>query len=202
MSRIPSYRSLLLTVPFAAAVGVLVSAAPAWGHPGHSTSGLGAGLLHPLTGPDHLLAMVAVGVVAATWNRAGSAWLAPGAFLSGMVLGGVAGIVGIPFPGAETLIIASVILLGLTIAGAVEVKDQHLAVILAPLALAGMAHGYAHGAEVPSSVHPAAYVAGFLLATAALHAVGVGVGTVIRDRRTIRFGLGLATVAAGALLFV
>lgn len=197
----PSPRSLLV-VPVAAAAGALLSAAPVLAHTGHPASGLSHGFWHPITGPDHLLAMVTVGIVAATMARGISVWLAPGAFLSGMLLGGAAGMIGVPLPGAELLIIASVVLLGLAVAGVVETKGRATGAVLALLAFAGMAHGHAHGAEAPTSVHPLAYVGGFLVATALLHVAGVGVGSVIRDRRTIRLGFGLATVTAGALLMV
>ena len=196
-----SKRSLLV-VPAAAALGSLLAAAPAGAHTGHPVSGAGDGFLHPITGPDHLLAMVAVGVVAATMARGRSTWLAPAAFVGGMTVGGIAGMVGIGLPGAEAMIAASVVLLGLAIAAAVELRGRSAGVLLGLLALAGVAHGHAHGAEAPASVHPVAYVAGFLAATVLLHVVGVGVGTVIRDRRTVRLGIGVATVAAGALLFV
>ncbi|MFN8019162.1 MAG: HupE/UreJ family protein [Acidimicrobiales bacterium] len=177
----------------------LLASAPAFAHIGHGTGGLGAGLAHPVTGPDHLLAMVAVGVVAVLGGSSRRAVLAPAAFLGGMLLGGIGGIAGVPLPGAEHLIVASVLVLGMVVAGAFEAPSG---LLLGGLVLAGIAHGHAHGAEVPTSVHPAAYVAGFLAATAALHAAGIGVGTIIRDRRTLRIGMGTAMVAAGALLLV
>lgn len=201
MSRLTSLRSLLV-VPTAAVGGVVLAATPALAHVGHPSTGIGDGLLHPVTGPDHLLAMVAVGVVAAVMGERRGTLLAPVAFLAGMVLGGLAGLAGVALPGAELLIALSVIVLGLAVAGAVELRDRALGPVLALLALAGVAHGHAHGAEAPASVHPALYVAGFLAATAALHAVGAGLGTVIRDRRTVRLGMGLATVVAGSLLVV
>lgn len=100
--------------PFAAIAGALggavLVASPASAHVGHATHGFGTGFLHPLTGPDHLLAMVAVGVVAATWRTDRTLWSAPASFLLGMVAGGLGGIIGVPFPGAEVLIAASVLL--------------------------------------------------------------------------------------------
>jgi urease accessory protein len=179
--------------------GALLVASPASAHVGHGTNGFSAGLLHPITGPDHLLAMAAVGVVAATWRRDRTLWLAPAAFLLGMVGGGIAGLVGVPFPGAEVLIAASVILLGFAIAAAVT-DGRGSAWVVPVLAAAGVAHGHAHGAEAPSSAHPALYVIGFLLATACVHVAGVGVGSVVRDRQLVRVGLGVATATAGVLL--
>jgi urease accessory protein len=189
----------LLAAIVGALGGSVLVASPAWAHTGNETNGFSTGLLHPITGVDHLLAMVAVGVVAATWRRDRTLWLAPAAFLLGMVGGGIAGIVGVPFPGAELLIVASVILLGIAIAAAVT-DGKGSAWVLPLLAAAGLAHGHAHGAEAPSAAHPALYVIGFLLATACVHAAGVGVGTVIRDRQIVRVGLGAATATAGVLL--
>jgi len=157
--------------------GAVLIAAPASAHVGNGTNGFDSGFLHPLTGPDHLLAMVAVGVVAATWRSDKTLWLAPAAFLLGMVGGGVAGIAGVPFPGAELLIVGSVILLGIAIAAAVT-DGKGSAWVLPILAAAGLAHGHAHGAEAPSAAHPALYIAGFLLATGCVHVAGVGIGTV------------------------
>lgn len=201
MTRTATLRTLSssgLAIAGGALGGALLAAAPAGAHPGH-TGGVASGLLHPVTGPDHLLAMVAVGIVAATAADRRARWMAPAAFLGGMLLGGLAGIAGLPLPGAELMIVASVIVLGLVVAGALQGRGN---LLIGGLVLAGLAHGHAHGAEAPTAAHPAAYVAGFLAATASLHLAGVGIGSVIRDRRTIRLGVGLATVTAGALLLV
>lgn len=189
----------LLAAVVGALGGAALVASPAAAHVGAGTNGFDSGFLHPLTGPDHLLAMVAVGVVAATWRSDRTLWLAPGAFLLGMVGGGIAGMAGVPFPGAELLIAASVLLLGIAIAAAVT-DGKGSAWVLPILAAAGIAHGHAHGAEAPSAAHPVLYVAGFLLATACVHVAGVGVGTVVRNRQVVRVGLGVATATAGALL--
>lgn len=186
-----------LAVVLGGVAGAVLVAAPASGHIGHPLSGAGDGLWHPLTGPDHLLAMVAVGIVAATMHR--RLWVAPATFVGGMLLGGVAGLASVPFPGAETLIVASVILLGLTIAGALQDRGPW---VLAALAVAGAAHGHAHGAEAPEAANAAAYVGGFVLATVALHLTGVTVGMMVRRRHAVRLGLGLATMTAGGLLLV
>ena len=191
---------LLAALAGATGAAVLV-ATPASAHVGHGTNGITAGLLHPLTGPDHLLAMVAVGVVAATWRHDRTRWLAPAAFLLGMVAGGLTGIAGVPLPGAEGMIAASVVLLGFAIAAAIT-DGRGAGWVLPMLAVAGLAHGHAHGAEAPSSAHPALYVGAFLLATASLHLAGMGVGSLVRDRRLVRVGMGAATATAGALLFL
>ena len=189
----------LFAITAGALGGVVLAASPASAHPGHAPTGFGSGFFHPITGPDHLLAMVAVGIVAATWRSDRSLWLAPATFLGAMVAGGIAGLAGVPLPGAEVMIAASVLLLGVAIAGALTDDG---AWVLPALAIAGIAHGHAHGAEAPSAAHPALFIAGFVLATATLHVVGVGVGTVVRNRRAVRMSIGVATASAGALLLL
>jgi urease accessory protein len=181
----------------AGGAAVLFTATPAAAHTGRGAGGLLDGLLHPITGPDHLLAMLSVGVVAALSASRWRVWAAPAAFLGAMSVGGVVGMIGVPLPGAENLILASVFVLGIAIAAAFQGVGGWL---FAALIVAGIAHGHAHGAEAPTSAHPVIYVAGFLAATASLHLFGVGVGTVIRERRSAHVGIGAATVAAGALL--
>lgn len=193
----PSLRTASLAIG-AGLLGVLLAAIPASAHVGQPDEGILEGLLHPLTGPDHLLAMLAVGIVAVVATPRPGVWPVPLGFLGGMVLGGIAGMAGVPLPGAETLIVASVLLLGLAVAGAVQGAGLW---VVAVIAAAGLVHGHAHGAEAPTSAHPLAYVGGFLIATASLHLAGIGAGQIIRDRRTIRVGLGAATVAASAVLF-
>jgi urease accessory protein len=182
----------------AGVAAVVLAATPAAAHTGRGAGGLWDGLLHPVTGPDHLLAMVAVGVVATLAAGPRRAWLAPAAFVVGMLVGGVAGLADLPLPGAEPLILASVFVLAVAIAGALHGGLGPW--LLLPLGIAGLAHGHAHGAEAPDASHPVVYVAGFLVATVALHLSGMGVGTVIRDRGPLRIGVGAATFAAGALL--
>ena len=152
----------------------LCLATSAYAHTGEeSANGFLAGVLHPLTGFDHLLAMVAVGIWGATLGMP-LIWVLPVAFPMLMVVGGILGIVGVPLPFIESGIAASVVVLGAAIALAWR----------APLPLAvgivsafGVFHGYAHGAELPKSASPAAYVAGFVLCTGALHLAGIAIGT-------------------------
>jgi urease accessory protein len=194
MTSLRSLRSVPAVV-LGGLAAVLLAATPAGAHTGHPVEGFADGVLHPITGPDHLLAMLAVGVVAATMRR--SVWVAPAAFVGGMLAGGLAGMAGTSFPGAEVLILGSVLLLGLTIAGALQDSGRW---VFVALAVAGAAHGHAHGAEAPEAANLASYLVGFLAATVALHLTGVGVGVAIRDRRTARLGFGLALVAGAALL--
>lgn len=130
-----------------------------------------SGLTHPIFGPDHLLAMVAVGIFAAM--SGGTARFAfPGAFIGGMILGGALGYGGAELPIIEPTILASVIILGAVIAAAFR---PPLALACAAIALFGLAHGYAHGLEGPA-LGGIAYGIGFVISTAALHAVGLVIG--------------------------
>jgi urease accessory protein len=182
-----------------AALASLAVAGPVAAHTGHPADGLVDGVVHPLFGPDHLLAMVAVGVVAALASSRRLAWAVPAGFLGGMVLGGVAGIAGVSFPGLEVAVAASVVALGLLVTRAAPVRAVWLPVLAG---LFGAAHGLAHGGELPADARPLVYVAGFVAATAALHALGVLGGTGLRSRPAVRTALGTAVAAAGAGLVV
>jgi urease accessory protein len=179
---------------FAGAAAVVLAASPAGAHVGGHVSGLADGALHPLTGIDHLLAMVAVGLLAAFTGR----FVAfPAAFLLGMAVGGAAGIAGVAFPGVELAIAASVVGLGVAVALAPRADAMWL---LALVAAAGLMHGNAHGAEAPSAANPVLYVLGFLAITAALHAVGAFGGTVMRRFPATRLCAGAGVAAFGVLL--
>lgn len=164
-------------------------------HPGHHDQGqFVSGLTHPVGGTDHLLAMVALGLLAAqVGGRA--LWALPLAFVGGMIAGGVAGFAGLPFPGVEPMILASVIILGALVAMAARLP---LAVLLSGAAVFGLAHGWAHGAEGPAD-GMAVYAAGFALATLALHGAGIGIGKVLQSGALLRV-LGAAASVAGLAL--
>jgi urease accessory protein len=128
----------------------------------------GSGLALPLTGLDHLLAMLAVGAWSA--QLGGSAIAAvPAAFVAFMSLGGALGIAGLPLPWVEGAIALSVVVLGCAIAAGQRVAPV---VAGAAVALFGTYHGFAHGKEVAGAVGQASYVAGFLVTTAGLHVMG------------------------------
>jgi urease accessory protein len=139
-------------------------------HPGHGVSGFAAGLAHPVFGLDHLLAALAVGIWAAR-ARAGShvLWY-PAAFLFGTLAGGALGLDGLVFPYYDTGILISLAALGLGLAASVRLPVAQGAAILA---LFGSLHGNAHGVELAPGAGAAAFTGGFLLATAALHALGL-----------------------------
>ena len=164
----------ILATAGAAAVLALMSGA-ALAHPHHhhgEAAGFLPGFLHPLTGLDHILAMGAVGIWAAlVGGRALIAW--PMAFVVMMTLAALAGMAFGAAPVMEIGIALSVVALGLAVALRVS----------APLALGGAVvglfaifHGYAHGAELPAETGALGFVAGFALATALLHAAGLGIG--------------------------
>lgn len=206
----PTHRSAPSRVGVAvasAAVAVVALASPAGAHELPGRGGLD-GLAHPLLGADHLLAMVAVGVLAALVPAASGrrrvAWLVPTGFLAGMLVGGALGLAGVGLPGSEAVIGGSVVALGALVAvGLGRGSLARPAAWLPLLAVAlGAAHGHAHGAEAPAGAVPALYVAGFVAATALLHLAGAGVGLALRSRHLARVAAGSGVAAAGALLLV
>jgi len=183
-------RAALLTLLLASTAISVASA-----HPGHGPADLSAGFLHPFSGWDHLLAMVAVGFWAA--QRGGlSRWLMPAAFVSAMVLGAIAGIAGLAVPGVDLLILGSVFMLGLLVAGAVRLP---LAGGIALAALAGVFHGLAHGAEMPLDADSFRFLAGMVAGTVVLHALGLAGGLLAAKRRPAMIRWAGAGVVAGGI---
>jgi urease accessory protein len=171
-----------------------LAAGPAYAH-----GFAGSGWLHPLTGPDHMLAMLAVGAWSAQLGGR-AIWAVPTAFVCAMATGGIAALRGMPLPGTEIAIAASVLGLGLGIA-----LDRRFAWPVAALATAlfGLAHGSAHGGETPRTADAASYVIGFLVTTAGLHIAGATGGLLLLERARGRGWLrlaGAATTAAGLVL--
>ena len=164
-------------------------------HPGHDTGTVLAGAAHPLGGADHILAMVALGLLAAQIGGR-ALWALPVTFVSAMLAGGLLGFAGMGFPAVEPLILASVIVLGAMVA---LVLRAPLPVLIAMVAVFGAAHGWAHGAEGPAS-GMLVYAAGFAVATAALHGLGIVAGRAI-PALAIRVA-GLAAALAGVTLAV
>jgi urease accessory protein len=150
---------------------LMLATGPALAHPGHgSTASFAAGIAHPFGGLDHIAVMVAVGLWAAL--KGGRAlWLWPAAFVGVMLVGAAFGMAHVPVPLVEPGILASVVALGLLVALAVDLPVWTGAAIVAVFALL---HGHAHGTEVAETVSGAEYMAGFALATATLHGVGIG----------------------------
>lgn len=165
-----------------------------------ATDGIGgfaSGFLHPVLGFDHLLAMVAVGLVSV--QLGGRAVLTvPAAFVLFLAIGGVLGLLGIFLPQVEGAIAISVLALGLAIA---LQKRMPIWFAMGFVAFFAIFHGHAHGAEIPSMAAPAAYIGGFLLASAMLHLTGVGLGALSgRPHARALLGAGCAGVGAHLLL--
>ena len=163
-------------------------------HPGHGseTAGIGAGLAHPFTGLDHILAMIAVGLWAVQLGKR-ALWLLPVSFVSAMAAGAALGMAGVRLPFVEPAILASVIGLGALVAFAARLP---LGASAAVVAVAALFHGQAHGSEMPADASGLLSVTGFILATAMLHAIGIAGGFTLQriaQHRAIR--------AAGVAIF-
>jgi urease accessory protein len=176
---------------------VLLWAQAAFAHPAKGEAGgFVTGFRHPLSGLDHILAMVAVGLWGAQLG-APAIWILPVAFPMVMAFGGMLGLMGVPLPGIEYGIAASAVLLGAVV----------LFEIRPPLAMAAFLvgffaifHGHAHGTELPPGESGMLYSMGFVIATGCLHAVGIGIGVVHRwvwGQRLLRFA-GAGVMLGGA----
>jgi urease accessory protein len=169
-------RAFRLSFAFTLAAAALLGAPVAEAHLiGEHGAGFEAGILHPLSGLDHLLAMIAVGIWAAQLGGR-AVWAVPCAFVGCMMVGGLLAVTGVSLPLVEPGILGSVLLFGLLIATAARVPTV---VGMAIVGLFALFHGHAHGTELPEAVNPALYAAGFVIATAFLHAVGFGLALTI-----------------------
>lgn len=188
-------RAVLSAALVLAAVSGLPAAA--WAHTGPVTGGAGFidGLIHPLFGLDHLLAMLAVGLWAAQIGGR-ALWAVPTSFVGAMVFAGAAAMAGAGLPAVELGILGSVVALGLIVA--LQPRLPLAAAILVAAVFAGF-HGHAHGSEMPAAADPVLYGIGFAVATGFLH--GVGVAAVLGLRRAFagRRG-GLAARGAGFVI--
>ncbi|MEP9375776.1 HupE/UreJ family protein [Aquabacter sp. CN5-332] len=163
--------------------------------------GFAHGFGHPITGLDHVLAMVTVGIFA--WQLGGRAvWAVPATFVALMAAGGALGMSGVELPFVEIGIALSVVVLGAVVALGVKAP---LAAAMAVVGLFAIFHGHAHGAEMPEDASGLAYGAGFMLATTVLHLAGLGLGMLIgrfgetHGQAWVR-GAGVAVAAAGVML--
>ena len=152
---------------------LLLLATRALAHEGGAAEGLVSGFLHPLSGPDHIVAMVAVGLWGAQL-RAPAIWALPVAFPMVMALGGLAALLGVPLPGVEIGIALSAIALGRSSlpcrCGYRSRRRLRWSRVFAVF------HGHAHGAELAPGANAAAYSLGFVVATGLLHAAGIALG--------------------------
>ncbi|MEE4297869.1 MAG: HupE/UreJ family protein [Pseudomonadales bacterium] len=173
-------------------------------HADHGTTvgvfdSLVAGLLHPILGPDHLLAMVAVGLWGAFLGRP-AIWVLPVVFPMVMAVGGALGIAGLPLPFVEAGIALSALALGLAVACAARPPLPVAAVLVGAFAIF---HGHAHGTELPEAASPLAYALGFVAATGLLHGAGIVMGLLVRwpaGRTAVRAGGGLIGLAGAWFL--
>jgi urease accessory protein len=157
------------------------------------------GFLHPMKGPDHMLAMVAVGMWGAQLGSP-CIWALPIAFPMIMALGGALGILGLQIPAVETAIVVSVILLGTLIALAARLPVFAATAVVGAFAIF---HGYAHGAELPDGVGSLTYSLGFVVSTGLLHLTGILIGLVTElpgGGKLLRVAGGMIA-AAGFYLF-
>lgn len=178
----------------AAVVAMVFGSGVVAAHPGHEqASSFMSGFMHPMGGMDHLLAMVAVGLWAA--SMAGRAvWAVPAAFVAMMLLGGGLAVSGVAVPFIEQGILLSVIVLGALVLGAKRLPVAVCAAIAGGFALF---HGAAHGLEMPMDASGVQYAFGFALASTALHLVGVGFGQLMA-----RLNGQLATRVSGSVIAV
>ena len=197
-------RSVPPSIPpcwLAVLVLVLIAPSVASAHP--QTGGIGgfvSGFLHPLTGLDHIAAMVAVGLWGA-YLGAPAMWLLPVIFPMVMAFGGALGVLGVPLPGVEFCIALSGIMLGLAVAFAAR----------PPLWIAGsmvgffaIFHGHSHGTELPHAANAFTYAVGFVLATGLLHLSGIALGLLTRwpwGTIAVRMGGGVIACIGVGFLF-
>lgn len=180
------------SLPILSAAGLVLLPSAALAHPGHDhVASFMTGALHPLSGLDHILAMVVVGLFAVQIGGR-ALWALPASFIIAMALGGAAGASGGTLAFVELGIVASVALLVAMVV--LRLRPSMLAA-MALAGVAGLFHGHAHGAEAAGSLS-ALYLAGVLLSTAALQATGIAAGLVLR-RVLPMDGPRLATRRAG-----
>jgi urease accessory protein len=181
-------------------LAAVVATTPAWAHAEKGqAAGLLTGLRHPVSGLDHVLAMVAVGLWGAQLGKP-AIWLLPVTFPMVMAFGGFLGLIGVPLPGVETGIATSAILLGSMVAWEAR-PPLWLAATL--VGLFALFHGHAHGTELPAGESGLLYSVGFVVATGSLHATGISIGLIHRWRwgRMALRAAG-AAVAVGGVCFL
>jgi urease accessory protein len=162
-------------------------------------AGFLTGFLHPISGLDHVLAMVAVGLWGAQLG-APAIWVLPVAFPLVMAMGGMLGLMGVPVPGIEYGIAASAILLGAAVM--LEMRPP-LVLTAMVVGIFAIFHGHAHGTELPPNQSALLYSMGFVIATGCLHALGIGIGVVHQwtwGQKVLRAAG--AVVAVGGVFFM
>lgn len=190
----PAWRRILVALLLA------LAPAPVLAHPqAGQAAGFVNGLRHPVSGLDHVLAMISVGLWGAQLGPP-AIWLLPVTFPMVMAIGGFLGLIGIPLPGVEYGIALSAILLGLMVAR--EARPA-LGAAVALVAFFAVFHGHAHGTELPPGQSGLLYSIGFVIATGLLHATGIAIGLVHRwPAGRIALRIAGAAVAVAGLVFL
>ena len=182
-------------------LALLAGPSSAWAHiQAGEAGGFVSGVHHPISGWDHVLAMVAVGLWGAQLGRP-AVWLLPITFPMVMSLGAMLGLLGIPLPGVEIGIALSALVLGGMVLAEQRPPLWVAAVIVGFFAIF---HGHAHGTELPAGQSGLLYSMGFVMATGCLHGVGIGIGLIHRwalGRVVLRVAGG-AVAAAGIVFLV
>lgn len=148
-----------------------------------TTHGFMAGMLHPLSGLDHLCAMVAVGIWATQLGQR-AIWIVPLTFVSIMTMGSALGFTGIALPYGAQGIVISLLLLGTLIAASAKLPLTASTIIVAAFALC---HGHAHGTEMPDTASGLTYGIGFVMTTILIHGVGIMVGLLLQRESRQQF---------------
>ena len=193
-------RRLVLPIAATTLLALVVSSAPVHAHvQTGEASGFLTGVGHPVSGLDHVVAMIAVGLWGAQLG-APALWLLPVTFPMMMALGGLVGLLGVALPGLEVGIAASAVVLGLVMMFALRPR---LAVAVALVAVFAIFHGHAHGTELPPGQSALLYSMGFVVATGCLHGVGIAIGVIHRWRwgQTLLRAVG-AVVALAGIVFM
>lgn len=176
--------------------GALIAAALTFAAPALAADvggdGFASGFFHPILGFDHLLAMIAVGLLSVQLGGR-AIWTVPCAFVAFLALGGLIGLAGTPLPEVEGAIALSVFALGLAIAARAALPTL---LAMAFVGFFAVFHGHAHGMEIPQLAEPARYVLGFMAASALLHVLGVALGLLGR-REGLRAQLGSGVAGIG-----
>ena len=166
---------------------------------GGEAVGFASGFWHPISGIDHILAMVAVGMWGAQLG-APAIWVLPVVFPMVMALGGTMGLMGVKLPGIELCIALSALALGFAVFREARPKLWISATIVGVFAVA---HGHAHGTELPLGASGVLYSIGFVIATGLLHALGIGIGLVHRwTAGRVALRVAGAVVAMGGVFFL
>lgn len=185
-------------------LGALAVAAPASAHPGHGEHGetaFATGLLHPFTGVDHLLALLAVGALAVLVTARRANWLLPLGFVAGMAAGGALGLAGGGLRAVDVAIAGSVLVLGLMVVLVARPGSAtSLPVVALVVGVAGAAHGYGHGVGLPATGAAFDYGVGILVATTAALAMGIALGIGVRRVPVLRLATGSVVSVAGLAL--